>query len=420
MTSRTSSARAFLCIVVAGLSVIPVVAFGGARASASGAVPGFEAAGALDGNRFSIEKGAAWKGTREGQSWWWEVDFEKPRLVGAILQVVGDHPFVLRNAPRQSVWQRSDDGEKWSALPETALGNDRRLFRIHRLNKAVKVRFLRLSIAAVSGEFPTLREVEFYSEPRARIAFPDWMVVVNTTHDPTLPGHGEEFIPLAKACAGWSELQAQQVWLDAFNEEWLRVEPRRLCGFLSGNFKDWCEVDRNIWRGAQEVLLAKHLPMWASCGGAQGLAILAETGVDKPWDCPHCRDSRNPRTPIYTHIGHTAQRPCGDYSGCVFERGPHWVRKLTDDPVFRNLPSDFEVMESHCGQIEWPPSGWSLIATAGRGTSTKSQCLRVNDACIYAAQFHIEMPGAAEASGKIMANFLALAKTWGGYKKNDH
>jgi hypothetical protein len=368
----------------------------------------------MDGNRFSVEKTAAWKGRPEAKAWWWQVEFAKAREVGAILQITSDHAFVLRNAPRQSVWQHSDDGMSWSDLTETTIANERRLFRIHRLSKPVKAKFLRLSIATAWGEFPTLREVEFYSDEQARIGFPDWIVAVNTTHDTALPGEGQQFIPLAKSCAGWSELQAQQVWLDSFNEDFLRAEPRPLCGFLSGNFKDWCEVNRENWRGTQEVLRGRNLPLWASCGGAQGLAILAETGVDKPWDCPHCRDPKNPRTPIYTHIGHTAQRPCGDYSGCVFERGPHRVRAVTDDPVFKNLGRDFEVMESHCGQIEWPPVGWSLIATAGNGTKTKAQCLRLNNRYIYAAQFHIEMKGTPETSKQIMGNFLALARAWGG------
>ena len=174
---------------------------GWARASASSSVAGFKAGGALDGNRFSVEAAAAWKGQAGASNWWWQVEFEKPRQIGAILQVAGDHPFVFRNAPRRSLWERSDDGVNWSALPETALINERRLFRIHRLSNGVKARFLRLNIMSVSGEFPTLREVEVYSEPQARIAFPDWIVVVNTTHDAALPGHGQEFIPLAKSCA---------------------------------------------------------------------------------------------------------------------------------------------------------------------------------------------------------------------------
>jgi hypothetical protein len=155
--------------------------------------------------------------------------------------------------------------------------------------------------------------------------------------------------------------------------------------------------------------------MWASCGGAQGLAILAETGVDQPWDCPHCRDPQHPKTPIYTHVGHTGKRPCGDYSACIFERGPFPVRQTAADPVFRGLPRIFTAMESHCGQIEWPPRGWTLIAGAGPGAQTKTQCLRMNDRYIYAAQFHIEMTGAPQTSRQIMGNFLALAKTWGGY-----
>ncbi len=169
-------------------------------------------------------------------------------------------------------------------------------------------------------------------------------------------------------------------------------------------------ISREPWRGTQEVLEQRTLPIWASCGGAQGLAILAEVGVDRAWDCPHCRDPLAPKTPIYTHIGHTGTRPCGDYSACIFERGPHRVRQLTSDPVFDGLPTEFSAMESHCGQIAWPPQGWQLIATAGEGT--KTQCLRLKDQCIYAAQFHIEMNGTPEVSRVIMSNFLSLARQW--------
>lgn len=386
------------------------------KVTASSSAAGYEASGALNGDRFSLERGSAWKGETNAARWWWQVEFAQPRTVGAILQVVGEHSFVFRQAPRRFVWQRSEDGMHWSDLPGTAITNEQRLYRIHRLASAVTTRFLRLDIATVAGEFPTLREVEFYADPQAAIAFPDWIVAVNVTHDSKLPNHGQEFIPLAKSAAGGAALQAQQVWLDVFHEEFLKAEPRPLCAFLSGSFKDWCEVDRTTWRGVQEVLRNGNLPMWASCGGAQGLAILAETGVEKPWDCPHCRDAKNPRTPIYTHIGHTAQRPCGDYSACIFERGPHWVRAVTEDAVFRNLPREFQVMESHCGQIEWPPKGWSQIATAGRDSQTKTQCIRVNDRPIYAAQFHIEMEGTPETSKQIMENFLAVAKAWGGYR----
>src|SRR5205823_2541062 len=136
---------------------------------------------------------------------------------------------------------------------------------------------------------------------------------------------------------------------------------------------------REDWRGTQEVLRNGHLPIWAACGGAQGLAILAEHGLDKPWDCPHCRDPKDPKTPIYGHIGHTAKKPCGDYSGCKFERGAYNILQTAEDPAFEGLPREFRTMESHCGQIEWAPKGWMLIAAGGRGSLTKTQCLRVKD-----------------------------------------
>ena len=378
-------------------------------AAASSVSADASAAGPIDGNRFAVRPGSFWRGRTGESNWWWEARFDRPRPIGAILQVVGDHDYVLRHGPARYVWLASADGRTWSQLEETSCENETRAFRIHRLKRTRNAVGLRLQIE--SHEAPVLREVQFFESPKARVAFPPWAVVVNTTHDKTLPGHGQEFIPLARSCAGWAELQAQQICLETFDEAFLAIEPRPLCAFLSGSFKDWCEVNRSEWRGTAGVLRRKRLPIWASCGGAQGLAILAETGVEKPWDCPHCRDPRRPLLPIYTHIGHTSVRPCGDYAGCVFERGPHEVKVLKSDPAFEGLPSSFRVMQSHCGQIEWAPKGWELIVTAGEGTRTKTQCLRLRDRPIYAAQFHIEMAGTPEVSRQIMGNFLEQARS---------
>jgi hypothetical protein len=386
------------------------------EAGASSTADGSSPRGAIDGDRFSTDPAKSWRGKAGEASWWWEVRFPKPRTVGAVLQIVGDHDLALRNAPKTYVWQASADGRTWEDLGETAIKDERRTFRLHRLTKAREVRALRLAIrAAGEGPFPTLREVEFFADPKADVRFEPWAVVVSTTGEKKVPGHGWDFVPLARKCKGWDNLQAQNVWLGDFREEFLAVEPRPLCAFLSGNFIDWCQQDRSQWRGVAEVLRNGRLPMWASCGGAQGLAILAEQGTDKPWDCPHCRDPKSPKSPIYTHIGHTAKKPCGDYSACIFERGPHNILQTTDDPAFAGLPREFRAVESHCGQIEWAPKGWTLIATAGKDSLTKTQCLRVKDRYIYAAQFHIEMDGTPESARVIMGNFLRLAREWGGY-----
>lgn len=165
----------------------------------------------------------------------------------------------------------------------------------------------------------------------------------------------------------------------------------------------------------QEVLANRHLPMWGACGGAQILAILQETGVDRPWDCPRCRDPAAPLLPVYSHIGHTDDGPCGDYSHCIAERGVTKLRVVAQDPVLDGLAPVFEIVESHVGQIAYVPSGWDRIVTKGPGAHTENQCLRVQDRYIYAAQFHIELPGTPDNSRRIMSNFLSLAKQWGGY-----
>jgi hypothetical protein len=389
------------------------------EASASSTAAGSSPRGAMDGDRFSTDPTKSWRGKPGETSWWWQVSFPKPRTVGAILQIVGDQDLALRNIPKKYVWQASADGRTWEDLAETAVKDERRLFRLHRLTKSREVRALRLAISeAGEGEFPTLREVEFFADPKADVSFEPWAVVVTTTGEKKVPGTGRTFVPLARQCKGWEHLQAQNVWLGDFREEFLKVEPRPLCAFLSGNFIDWCQQDRANWQGVEEVLKKGHLPMWASCGGAQGLALIAETGTDKAWDCPHCRDPKAPKSPIYGHIGHTAKKACGDYSGCIFERGPTNILQTADDPAFEGLPREFRAVESHCGQIEWPPKGWVLIATAGKDSLTKTQCIRVKDRYIYAAQFHIEDEGCPETARAIMGNFLRLSKEWGGYNVN--
>ena len=137
----------------------------------------------------------------------------------------------------------------------------------------------------------------------------------------------------------------------------------------------------------------------------------------RSWDCPHCRDPLHPKSPIYGHIGHkgTALKKCSDYSECLFEKGKTRVLSLAEDPVLAGLPREFEIIESHCGQIEYAPRGWLHIVTKGTGGQTRFQCLRRADRYIYAAQFHIELPGTPENSRLIMSNFLHLAQEWGGY-----
>ena len=120
-------------------------------------------------------------------------------------------------------------------------------------------------------------------------------------------------------------------------------------------------------------------------------------------------------SPVYSHIGHTAGAKCGDYSKNIGERGKFNMRRVAVDPAFDGLPEVFEIMESHIGQIAYLPQGWTRLVTKGPGAHTVNQCIRVSDRPIYAAQFHMELPGTPQNSRLIMSNFLRLAKEWGGY-----
>jgi len=413
-----------LAPLLLGLWQVPAPAAGRltGQASASSTAADSNPAFALDSNRFATDPAHSWRGAVGESRWWWQVRFDRPRRIGTILQVLGGNPDVLTDAPARYVWQTSDDGVAWRDIAQTFQARERRMFRVFRLSEQHSAAWLRLLIDGVEGSFPTLREVEVYEDPRQPLDFPDFVFAVSTVElDEWNAGvrAGREFLPLVRRCPGWQNAPAQLVWLGHFDEELARAEPRPVCALLSGNFKDWCQKDRRAWRGVEEVLHAGQLPMWGACGGAQGLAILSDAGADRPWDCPHCRNPVDPKTPIYGHIGHrdaTARLACGDYANCLFERGKTRVLQVADDPVFEGVPREFEIMQSHCGQIEYVPQGWVHLVANAPTSKTRVQCMRRKGRPVYAAQFHIEMAGTPEMSELIMANFLKLAQAHG-YRK---
>ncbi len=223
-----------------------------------------------------------WLGTKKSGSVW-QTTFAEPTQIGSILQINSDDPHQLKNAPRNYSWQVSDDGEQWTLLQDTVVLRENRLFRIHRLKQAVTTKHIRLVVNLSHGSAPALREVEFYPAVDAEIPFPEWIVAVSSDEDPDNVSLGMPFISLARLCDGWQNVPAQTIWHGDFDPEFAFAEPRPLCAFLSGSFLEWCQCSREPWRGTQEVLKSRRLPMWGACGGAQVLAILEETGVDQPW-----------------------------------------------------------------------------------------------------------------------------------------
>lgn len=380
---------------------------------------GYGPAGALDGDRFQSAEGTAWKGAPDSiDGWWWQATFAEQRPIGSILQINGESGEVLNNSPRDYEWQYSDEGLKWLSLRETHVTDENRMYRLHRLTHVVRARHVRLSIDAAHGKFPTLREVEFYPAVDTPVDFPDWIISVDITSGSLGGQVGVEHVTVARRTEAGRGILAQQIGVGRVDPAYLAAEPKPLCMFLSGSFRYWCQVDRQQYRGLEQILKARMLPIWGSCGGCQLLPTLEETGVDNPWDCPHCRDPENPKLPIYTHINCTDRdnskttTGCGTYGECGWERGPMTLREVRNDPVFAGLPENGEFVcnQSHVGQIAYLPEGWALLATHGPGGFTVNQLMTVVGHPIYAAQFHIDMGG--RHAEILIANFLNIARQW--------
>ena len=240
------------------------------------------------------------------------------------------------------VWQWSADGQHLERSEETATRNERRLFRLHRWAEPCRAKFLRIAIEQATDTAPVLREVEVYADASAgRLSRLGHCCVYNDG-EPDPAGSGRRFCQTrARSVRAGSRRRSQVVWLGDFNEAFVAAQPRPLCALLSGNYLEWCQQAREPWRGVQEVLQQKNLPLWAACGGAQALAILQETGVDQPWDCPRCRDPQHPKSPVYSHIGHTGPSKCGQYDQNVWERGTFKMQLVARDPVLAGLGGHF-------------------------------------------------------------------------------
>lgn len=374
----------------------------------------FPAQAAADGDRFSVQRGRLWKGQPDADAWTWTADLGEGAVVGSILQIAGDEESHVTSAPMNYVWQSSEEGATWHDIESTHVADERRMYRIHRLPKPAKTRYMRLSVRASGEQPPALREVEFYGEPDAKISFPEWLLVVSSHDKPSL-ATCHRYLDLARRCDGWEAVTAQFLWHGYLDPEFAAVEPRPLCLLFGGSSLEWCQVDREAWKGVERLLDEAKFPMWAACGGGQVFGLLEETGADAPWDCPNCRDPLHPKSPIYGHIGKLdPAKPthCSVYTNNIYELGPTPVKLVKHDAVFEGLPTDFMIPEYHCGQLEHLPSGWDLLVTKGDGGKTWMQCMKKQGTCIYGAQFHIEHQGTPEASRQIMSNFLTAARQW--------
>lgn len=405
--------------------------------SASSSQTGYESCGAADGLRFEAAAGTCWKGAPNQSNWYWQISFNQPQSVGSLLMIMGEPgaagselEFYQNNAPLNYKWQYSANGSTWYDINPTQITNEKRTFRIQRFDNAIIAKYFRIAISGCIGDYPTIREIEFYSDTDAAIEFDNWLVAVDITNEPGPPyGNTSRFVARARQCTGRQNIQAQQIWVGNFDEAFLNIEPYPMCVFVSGSYDEWCQVTREYFVGMQEVLLNGNIPMWGSCGGAQMMGLLSEPGCQNHWDCPRCRvrDNHNPAwSPIYGYIGYInpAIEPlwCGDYYNNIYEIGDYRILQTTSDPVFTGLANPFSAYEYHCGQLNYLPAGWHQIG--GRGdinTLTEMQCFRRDDRPVYGAQFHIENDSSSSATNNnsriIMENFLNIAQQWGGYRR---
>jgi len=415
------------------------------KASASSEFGGpamFPAWAANDGDRYAVGERKCWRGALREKTWFWQIDFTKPKTVAKLLQIMGLDSHVLMSAPKDYIWQWSNDGKSWRDIPGSKVAGETRLFRIITFSTPLRARYFRIKITSATGSAPAIREIEMFSDRRDNVKADPWFYVVNAAVERrdrlTVLESMDGFLSAARQSEGWENVQAQDIQATDFNENTLKPEPSPFCAFMTGSFLDWCQVERSNYTGVEEVLKNRNLPIWASCGSAQLLLILEQHGSRVPWVCPHCEWTRPdyyktaPRPFVVGHVGCQGHPKCGElYGFCVGENNKQDIpygqaeysfTKVVPDPVFQGLPDPFRVVNRHWCEVKFLPQTWVLIATKCPGPEglTKHQIMRVRNRYIYACQGHPEM--AAYAGGRdglpLIKNFLDLAYGWGGYNQD--
>ncbi|MHC5037612.1 MAG: discoidin domain-containing protein [Planctomycetota bacterium] len=365
---------------------------------ASSTWPGYPASGACDGHRYSRGKGHYWCGAKGEPSWGWEIEFPHPETVAKVLLVMGSRENVRRYAPTDYKWVCGDDGRTWKTIGGSEVTGETRLFRILRFDPPQTARFFRMIITATCDAAPALREVEMVAEPGEDLRPDPWFYSVNIDGSGKLPASAADFLPLARRCPGWETVRTQFIQVEDLREESLQAEPRPLCAFVGRSNLDWCQRKPETFRRLEKILKNRSLPLWGSGAGAQLLLILEAHGTQTPWVCPHCEWSRKDRFKeaanpfIYGHIQCRGKPKCGEIP-CAWEKGSLEIVQVKPDPVFRYLPTKFQVAQTHYGEIRRLPENWMMIASKAAKGGTVNQLMRVNGRAIYAAQFHVESSG---------------------------
>jgi GMP synthase (glutamine-hydrolysing) len=164
---------------------------------------------------------------------------------------------------------------------------------------------------------------------------------------------------------------------------------------LSPNGIPWCR-----YRGRSGAALAdffKALPIIAErlnipivgiCGGHQAIALAFGGKVG----------------PI-----RGGEDDCFPYGHNPTERGRHWVKVMTDDPIFAGMNKKLNMVQNHYDEVKRLPPGFIRLAA---NKMCPYQIIRHPSRPVYGIQAHCEYYyGSRPDGGLILRNFLNIART---------
>ena len=88
------------------------------------------------------------------------------------------------------------------------------------------------------------------------------------------------------------------------------------------------------------------------------------------------------------------------------EYGLTKINIFEEDTIFKNLPSQLNVWESHTDEVVEPPNGFRILASSA---NTRVQAMVNSDNSIFGVQFHPEVKH-TERGIEIFKNFLTACK----------
>lgn len=275
------------------------------------------------------------------------------------------------------VWQISDDGNKWTDIPETQI-KDNDTYRNILDFKPVTARYIKLAISKWHGYAAQINAITLYSPgkpPIPKAPEKDYVLLIGNQQNGFTFTELADFVESLDLGLETLTVPHYEVSMEMLNS----LEKKPVAIILSGNNVDYQNVAMFEFNGEYEIIRESDIPILGICCGHQQLAMA---------------------------YGYTYARSMGwsDITAMESRLKRTEIKQIKEDPVFQGIPNPFVAVEIHGWAIAKMPPDFELIAQ-----STYNQAIKNGKRMIYGEQFHAEVKVPYNQGSPYLVNFLKMA-----------